>query len=88
MAHPTADKNFRLPETIHPERYDAHLAIDLREKRFSGKQTVQLRVAAPTNEVVLHAVELNVSRAVARLKAGPVEASLPRFPLVLEFFAN
>ena len=36
MSHPTDDKNFRLPASVRPSRYQATLTIDLKDKKFAG----------------------------------------------------
>ncbi len=63
MAHPTDDRNYRLPGGIRPSRYDASLVVDLDGKRFSGRVRIELSVAATAGEVVLHAAELELHRA-------------------------
>ncbi|ATB50859.1 M1 family metallopeptidase [Corallococcus macrosporus] len=61
MAHPTEDKNFRLPTSIRPRRYAATLTLDLDAKSFSGQQTIDLDVSAPSNELILHGIALALS---------------------------
>ena len=68
MAHPTSDRNFRLPGSIRPCRYAPHLRIDLEKRTFEGRETLTIQTDAPTKEVVLHAAELQIQR--ATLKAG------------------
>ncbi|MBX5483420.1 MAG: M1 family metallopeptidase [Myxococcaceae bacterium] len=60
MAHPTDDRNFRLPTSIRPTRYDAHVALDLSARTFEGRETIELVLDVPAREIVLHAVELEV----------------------------
>jgi len=60
MAHPTEDKNFRLPTTVRPHRYAATLTLDLDAKSFSGQQTVDVELAEPTREIILHAIALQL----------------------------
>jgi puromycin-sensitive aminopeptidase len=64
--HPTDDRNFRLPPSPRPVRYEATLSLDLAGRRFSGREVVELELSAPAGEIVLHAAELAVERAVAR----------------------
>ncbi len=66
MGHPTDDANFRLPESIRPRRYDARLSLDLDARRFEGRATIALTLASPADEIVLHAVDLELRRAVFR----------------------
>jgi puromycin-sensitive aminopeptidase len=60
MAHPTEDKNFRLPTTVRPRRYAATLTLDLDARSFSGEQTIELEVQAQTNELILHGIALQL----------------------------
>lgn len=47
-----------LPTSVRPQRYDLSLAPDLEQHTFSGSETVELEVRAPTERVVLHAAEI------------------------------
>ncbi|NTX49852.1 M1 family metallopeptidase [Myxococcus sp. CA039A] len=60
MAHPTEDKNFRLPTAVRPHRYAATLTLDLDAKSFSGQQTIEVELAEPTREIILHAIALKL----------------------------
>ncbi len=71
MAHPTDDRNYRLPASVRPRRYDASLVVDLDGKRFSGRIRVELAVAAAAEELVLHAAELELHRATLQVAGGP-----------------
>jgi puromycin-sensitive aminopeptidase len=62
MTHPADDRAFRLPEGTRPVRYDATLAIDPPAKRFRGELKLSLAIARPLDELVLHAVDLEVTR--------------------------
>ncbi|MBU8900251.1 M1 family peptidase [Corallococcus sp. H22C18031201] len=66
MAHPTEDKNFRLPTTVRPRRYAATLTLDLEARALSGQQTVDLELAQPTREIILHAIALQVGEVTFR----------------------
>jgi puromycin-sensitive aminopeptidase len=57
------DKNLRLPPDIRPTSYDAHLDLDIGARRFRGTATIKLALDAATARIVLHAVELEVTRA-------------------------
>ena len=63
MAHPTEDRNYRLPASPRPTSYHADLSIDLVRRSFSGRETIVMDLAAPADEIVLHAAELAVSSA-------------------------
>src|SRR5205809_3018906 len=48
----------RLPGDVRPDRYDLAFAVDLPNARFEGTETIQVRIAAATSRIVLHAVDL------------------------------
>ncbi len=66
MAHPTDDKNFRLPLSIRPRRYAATLTLDLEGKSFTGQQTIELDLEKPSNELILHAIALQLGEVTFR----------------------
>ncbi|WP_224246648.1 M1 family metallopeptidase [Hyalangium gracile] len=66
MAHLTEDKNFRLPRTVLPRRYAATLTLNLDERTFTGSQTVELEVASPTSEIILHGIALQLGKVTFR----------------------
>jgi puromycin-sensitive aminopeptidase len=68
MAHPTDDRRFRLPTHVRPTAYDATLSLDLDAQAFTGSMRVDLSLAQPAEEIVLHANGLDIGR--ARLRAG------------------
>ncbi|MGZ3460514.1 MAG: M1 family metallopeptidase, partial [Archangium sp.] len=70
MAHVTDDKNFRLPLSLRPRRYAATLTLDLEAKSFSGQQTIELDLEKPSNEIILHAIELPLSGVTFRAGNG------------------
>ncbi|MGO8969243.1 MAG: M1 family metallopeptidase [Myxococcaceae bacterium] len=61
------DRNYRLSREVLPRRYEAHLAIDIAQKSFSGSERVTLSVARPVREFTLHALGLDVTRVEVRL---------------------
>jgi puromycin-sensitive aminopeptidase len=71
MAHPTEDRNFRLPRHVRPTAYDAMISVDLAAARFAGTLRIDLALEEPASEIVLHAVGLDVAR--ARVRAGSAE---------------
>jgi puromycin-sensitive aminopeptidase len=60
MAHPTEDKSYRLPGHVRPTAYTAELAVDPAGSSFSGRIRIALSLARPADELVLHAVELEI----------------------------
>jgi puromycin-sensitive aminopeptidase len=67
MAHPTQDRNFRLPRHVRPSRYTAAVSIDPEARRFSGRMSIDLVLERPAEEIALHGVELEVVRAGCRV---------------------
>jgi puromycin-sensitive aminopeptidase len=53
--------DFRLPAGVRPEVYDLRIEPDLEAARFSGEVTVVLRIDAATDEIRLHALELDLN---------------------------
>ncbi|HWP56833.1 MAG TPA: M1 family metallopeptidase [Candidatus Acidoferrales bacterium] len=63
-------RSHRLPTTVTPERYEIKLTPDLSACRFSGEETVFLKVHQPTNEIVLHAIEIAIESAAVEGPGG------------------
>src|ERR1017187_8664859 len=74
-APPAARDDGRLPATVAPQRYSISLRIDPSQPRFSGTTTIQVDVPGPTATVVLHARDMHVSRALARVAGAEIAAS-------------
>src|SRR5437867_2520433 len=60
--HPS---RFRLPADVRPTGYDLHLEPDLEGGAFRGEVRIALRLTRPRAEIVLHAAELAIERALA-----------------------
>src|SRR6266545_3174671 len=73
MTHPTDDRNFRLPLHVRPTSYDAMLSVDLDGRRFAGTIRIDLELVEPTEEIVVHGIELDVARARLRVAGGDVD---------------
>jgi puromycin-sensitive aminopeptidase len=80
MPHPTEDPNFRLPASIRPSRYVAHLAIDPERRTFSGQETIELRLDASGPEIVLHAADLDLTRVAFRSGDRVIEGKAKLVP--------
>ena len=83
-------KNFRLSQDVRPTRYRAELAPDLAQGRFDGRMDIELSLARARKEIVLHAIELDLGRAEARvsgktLAAERVEADAESQTVTLRF---
>ncbi len=48
----------RLPAGVHPEHYDLRLAPDLQAATFSGEETIDVRLDAPSKSITLNASEI------------------------------
>src|SRR3989442_11949833 len=67
---------FRPPPDVRPREYDIHLEIDLEAGRFRGEVQIAVGLERARREIVLHAAELKVERAAARLGGDEVPARL------------
>ncbi|HVG01546.1 MAG TPA: M1 family metallopeptidase [Nitrospira sp.] len=61
---------YRLPRHVIPTRYDLHIEPDLPSHSFVGHEVVTLTVTEPTAEILLNAVELDISSATLSGKTG------------------
>ncbi len=68
-----SDASHRLPDDVHPERYDLVLTPDLDAATFTGEVTIEVTVHHPTDRIVLHALDLSVDT--ATVAGAPVELS-------------
>jgi aminopeptidase N len=59
----TDEARWRLPATLRPNRYEIHLAPDLKAQAFTGKVRIDCDVLESTSEVVLNAAELTIDEA-------------------------
>jgi aminopeptidase N/puromycin-sensitive aminopeptidase len=48
----------RLPQTVRPESYTLALTPDLKAATFSGIETIEVQIAAPTSTITLNAAEI------------------------------
>ncbi len=62
---------YRLPRHVVPVRYDLRLEPDLAAARFAGQETITLTVHQPTSEIVLNAIELDITSAQITGDSGP-----------------
>ena len=54
---------YRLPRHVVPIRYDLRLEPDLTTARFAGHETISLVIHQPTSDIVLNAIELDITSA-------------------------
>ncbi|HUP87651.1 MAG TPA: M1 family metallopeptidase [Acidimicrobiales bacterium] len=76
MAEATTASEYRLPRTVVPERYELTLAPDLAAFTFEGIESITVRISEPTNEIVLNAAELEISRATLRRDDTSIDATV------------
>ncbi|HVR63702.1 MAG TPA: M1 family metallopeptidase [Polyangia bacterium] len=72
----TLGKNFRLPLDAKPTDYRATMRIDLGEGRFAGSLEMAVDLRAPRDVLHLHAVELDITDAVAVVAAPAGERTI------------
>ena len=65
-------EDYRLSTAIRPVNYDVTLTPDLERFTFAGAVSIALEVDEPTGSITLHASELEVQEAGARLPDGTV----------------
>ena len=54
---------YRLPRHVVPIRYDLRLEPDLPASSFAGEEIITLTIHQPTSEIVLNAIELDITSA-------------------------
>jgi puromycin-sensitive aminopeptidase len=57
------ESSYKLPKTVHPERYQIRLTPDLVAFTFDGEETITIRIVEPIKEIVLNAAELKIHSA-------------------------
>ncbi len=50
----------RLSRDVVPDHYDLTFTVDLANERFTGLETIRVRVNTPTSRLVLHALDLEL----------------------------
>lgn len=54
-------QSYRLPRNVVPERYEIIIEPNLENASFAGEETVAVEILSATSEIVLNAIELEVS---------------------------
>jgi puromycin-sensitive aminopeptidase len=75
---------FLLPADVLPSHYDISLKPDLTAFTFAGSERITLSVRKPTKRVVLHAVELKISKAAVAQGGAEQPAAKIRYDAKLE----
>src|SRR5262245_34653935 len=68
------DAEFRLPRHVRPERYTIELEPHLEDWTFHGHETIRLQLDRAVRQIALHAVDLEVTEAAARVGRKRVPA--------------
>lgn len=74
-----SNRNFRLPKSTRPRRYELRIEADLDEWRFRGSSEIEVALAQATDEITLHAVGLEVNAVRAVLPDGSEVPGRPSF---------
>ena len=74
---PEHDLN-RLPTTVVPTHYDLELAPDLDAATFTGTEAVTLVVTEPVDQLILHALDLDITEAWLSRRRHPDRGHRPR----------
>src|SRR5688572_33479149 len=56
-------RNFRLSKDVLPSRYELRFELEFDAWTTNGWERITLRTARPTREIVLHALELDITKA-------------------------
>ncbi|HXW36178.1 MAG TPA: M1 family metallopeptidase, partial [Acidimicrobiales bacterium] len=70
-----ASSDYRLSYAVEPRRYELLIAPNLEEAVFDGEVSISAMVTEPVREVVLHAVELEISDVTLTSTLGPVSVA-------------
>jgi alanyl aminopeptidase len=65
-----AEALFRLPDTVHPERYRLDLTIIPDAEQFSGSTEIDVEIKQPVNVIWLHGKDLDISSATVTKSNG------------------
>jgi len=63
----------RLPSNVHPEHYTLHLTPNLNAATFTGDETIEVVLDAPSKTITLNALELTISSVSAGNQSAQVE---------------
>src|SRR5881398_1570257 len=64
----------KLPKQVRPTEYAIWVKPDLKKLAFAGRETVKLKVAEPTRELILNALDLRITDAEIDGKTVPKTA--------------
>lgn len=64
------ERTYRLPKSVLPERYELTLAPDIAAFTYTGDERVTLSISEPTTEILLNAVDLELTDVTLSNAAG------------------
>jgi aminopeptidase N len=68
----------RLPQNVHPEHYSLALTPDLQAVTFSGQETIDVTLDAPSNTITLNAAEIDILSVTASGQTAKVTYDEPK----------
>lgn len=76
LAAPAPTTTTQLPRAVQPLHYDITLVPDAAARRFTGTATIDIEVSAPTDRIVLNALDLRfaAARLTTRMRMAPFGA--------------
>ena len=72
-----SESTFRLDGTTVPSRYDIRIEPNLDAETFQGTATIDVEVLERTDDIILHALDLEVSDVLIESDEGPSSGGLP-----------
>src|SRR5690348_89560 len=66
----------RLPKTVIPSHYKLSLDRRIEEKKFSGEETIDVRLLATMKDIVLNSLDLDISQAEVAIGRNTVKAKV------------
>src|SRR5665811_208048 len=73
---PSPDNPHRLPRTVAPRRYDIEIAPDLEAFTFRGTETIDVEISEPVDDIVLNAIEIEITDAALVVCGRRIPASV------------
>jgi puromycin-sensitive aminopeptidase len=84
ISSPGTLDSYRLPRHVIPIRYDLRLVPELPASSFSGQETITLTVHRQTSDIVLNAIELDITSAQIEGDSGPARQATITLDTALE----
>lgn len=71
-----SDRDYRLPRSIRPIRYDLRIDVDIDAWRFRVDEAIEIHLDEATSSITLHALDLDVRSAEARVGERTIAATV------------